>query len=92
MKKLLLTSGLVFCLGAGVMAQASGKAVSKKAKAPLKLSLTTTVPQAENKEDEAARLKAKQKHYEALKAGTIQTTGNEAKEDAAKGSRKNSKN
>jgi hypothetical protein len=93
MKKLFLTSGLVFCLGAGVMAQASGKAASKKANAPLKLSLTTTqTPQPESKADAEARLKAKQKHYEVLKAGAIPSTGNDPKVDAAKGSRKSSKN
>lgn len=86
MKKLFLTSGILFCFGTGVFAQEPAKAAAKKATPALK---TTLSPQTETKEEAEARLKAKQKHYEALKAGAAQSsTPIDARVDASKAARK----
>jgi hypothetical protein len=85
MKKIFLTSGILFCFGAGVFAQEPAKAAAKKATPALK---TTLSPQTETKEEAEARLKAKLKHYEALKAGAAQSTPIDARVDASKAARK----
>ncbi|RYE18427.1 MAG: hypothetical protein EOP51_22000 [Sphingobacteriales bacterium] len=84
MKKLLLTSGVVFCLSVAALAQEPARAATKKS-AALKTSLA---PQTKSKDESAARLKEKQKHYEALKAGAPTTAPADNKTNAARGSRK----
>ena len=86
MKKLFLTSGILFCFGAGVFAQEPAKAAAKKTTTALK---TTLSPQTETKEETEARLKAKQKHYEALKAGVAAPSApTDAKVDVSRAARK----
>ncbi|RYY46007.1 MAG: hypothetical protein EOO06_15395 [Chitinophagaceae bacterium] len=65
MKKLFLTSGTVFCLVVGALAQAPAKPAAKKTSTAL---TTAPVAAAPSREESEARLKEKLKHYEAMKA------------------------
>lgn len=83
---MLLVQVFAFCLGSIAMAQEPAKAAAKKKKPTL---ATIDAAQPQSKADMEARVKAKQAHYEAMKAGAqpAEADAKVAPAASAKGSR-----
>ena len=89
MKKILRTLVTGLCLSSVTMAQEPAKTGAKKKNVSLTAASTSAK---DDQADMAERLKAKQKHFESLKAASAHTPASEAKHDDLNGFKKKKAN
>lgn len=85
MKKILLSLITAFCVCSVAMAQEPVKIQAKKRNVSL---TAVSASPSDDKAEMAERLKAKQKHFEAMRASTTQTSAGAAKAEETNGSKK----